>query len=239
MDSAQGRVVSRVLIGSGFIVVQLDDSSMGLCANIRHDPDGSCTVYQMAGTLAGSKAIDLLALSKKTDPISRGLALATVNALASALDTPVMGDLFDRIAIESGDRVVMVGFIEPVAAMLKGKGCDVAVFEDRKRMHPLMLPRHEMPDRVRSADIMVLTGTTIVNGSIADILALPHKARIVMLMGPSTPMMPSVFTGTGVTYLAGSSVVDPDRAFTVVMEGGGTRHLQKSGAITKAYLEVG
>lgn len=238
VDHARGRVVSRALIGSGFIVVQLDDSSVGLCANIHHDPDGSCSVYQKAGTLAGSKATDLLALSTEPDPISRGLALATVNAIAPALGRPPVGDLFDHVAVDPGDRVVMVGFIAPVAAMLKAKGCDVSVFEDRKRRHPLMVPRHEMPFRVRSADIVILTGTTIVNGTITDILSLPKKARTVIIMGPSTPMIPSVFAGTGVSYLAGSSVVDPDRAFSMVMEGGGTRHLQKCGAISKAYMEV-
>lgn len=237
-DSARGRVIHRALIGSGFIAVQLDDLSMGLCANIRHDPGGSCAVFSRAGSIAGAHALDILALSKRTDLISRGLALATVNALASRLFTPTIGDIFDRITVTPGDRIVMVGLIEPVVQMLTGRGCDVAVFEDRKEgLLPLEAP-HTMPERIRSADIIILTGTTVANGSVTGILALPNCARAVMILGPSTPMIPTVFTGTGVSFLGGSFIEDPDQAFTLVMEGGGTRHLQRSGAIRKAYLEV-
>lgn len=225
-------------MGSGFLAVQMDDSSMGLCANIRYDTGGSCMVYPMAGSIAGSQATDLLSLSTNTDLISRGLALATVNALTSKISTPVIGDIFDKISINPGDKVVMVGLIEPVVEMLTSKGCDVAVFEDRKEGHPRMEPLHTMPERIRTADIMIMTGTTVVNGSITEILALPNRARTVMVLGPSTPMIPSVFTDTGVAFLGGSFIADPDKAFTVVMEGGGTRHLQKSGAIRKAFMEV-
>ena len=86
---------------------------------------------------------------------------------------------------------------------------------------------------------MILSGTTIVNVTITDILALQHKARIMLLLGPITPMIPFVFAGTGIPFLAESPVVDPDKAFRVIVEGGGTRHLQKCGAISKAYMELG
>lgn len=101
-----------------------------------------------------------------------------------------------------------------------------------------MEPLNMLPKRLESADLVVLTGTTIVNGTLTDILARIGHAGEVIVMGTSTPMIPEVFSGTGVTYLAGASIKDPDRAFTIVMEGNGTRELHRSGALMKAFMAV-
>lgn len=235
---AQDLKVLKAFVGLGFIAVQLDDKSMGLCVNITTHGTTGCTVYSKGGTLAGSRAMDLLNLSVESDFISRALALATVNALVSKMSSPRTGDVLEYIKIREGMHVVIVGFIEPIATLLTRKGCKVNIFENASIAHPLIQPVNMMPKRLDEAEIIIITGTALINDTLRDILTLIKPASKVIVVGPSTPMLPAVFSGTGITYLAGACIVDPDMAFTILMEGGGTKALYHSGALKKAYMEV-
>jgi uncharacterized protein len=236
---AQDLKVLKAFVGLGFIAVQLDDKSMGLCVNITPPGTTGCNVYLRGGTLAGSRATDLLDLSVESDFISRALVLATVNALASKMSSPRTGDVLERIQMREGMQAVIIGFIEPIVTQLTRRGCQVTIFENAtKKKHPLIQPVNMMPRRLEEAEIIVITGTALINDTIGDILSLIRPASQVIVVGPSTPMLPGVFEGTGITYLAGASIVDPERAFTIIMEGGGTKALYQSGALKKVYVEA-
>jgi hypothetical protein len=47
--------------------------------------------------------------------------------------------------------------------------------------------------------------------------------RDVVLLGPSTPLLPEIFKSLGVTMLSGLIVTDPSGILQVVSEGGGMR----------------
>jgi uncharacterized protein (DUF4213/DUF364 family) len=235
---AQDLKVLKAFVGLGFIAVQLEDTSMGLCVNITPTGSTGCTVYSRGGTLAGLRVKDILNLSGEPDFISRGLALAAVNALASTMSSPRTGDVLEHIQIREGMNTVIVGFIEPIAALLTSKGCKVTVFENAPKEHPLIQPVNMMPRRLEEAEVVIVTGTALINDTLREILTLIKPASKVIVVGPSTPMLPAVFSDTGITYLAGACIVDPDMAFTILMEGGGTKALYRSGALKKAYSEV-
>ena len=50
----------------------------------------------------------------------------------------------------------------------------------------------------------MLSGTTIINGSVDDLLKMCAHARDIIMIGASTPMYPAAFIDTKVTVLAGS-----------------------------------
>ena len=239
LHESRQHAVSRALVGSGFIAVQLKNGNVGLCANIADTYKNGCEVFPEAGTIAGSRADMVLKMAYRDDFISRELALATLNALIGSPDQSLCEDVFDLIEVMQGDRVTMVGLIEPVAEMLYKKGCEVSVFENRTLPNKLIEPFEMMPERMRDANIVILSGTTLINDTIDDIMAMKSSAREVILMGPSTPMMPHIFAPTPITRLAGTHIIDGEKAFTLVMEGGGTRALHRSGAMEKVVLEVG
>lgn len=237
-DAEKHLRVEAVVLGLGYIAVELEGQRVGLSANIADTSMSGCSVFSRAGTLKGSPLADILDLGTTDHLLSRAIALAAVNALNNTPDLAQGVDVMERMAVQSGDRVAMVGFIEPVAMMLKKAGAQVSVFEKRALEAPLIRPKEDMAQAFAEADIIIVSATTIMNRTIGELLALPNTARDVIIMGPSTPMVPEVFGSTPVTYLAGSAVTDGEKALQIVMEGGGTQKLYQSGAMKKIHLEV-
>jgi uncharacterized protein (DUF4213/DUF364 family) len=66
------------------------------------------------------------------------------------------------------------------------------------------------------------------NRTLDDLLVFCRNAREVAILGPSTPLLPQVFAGRGVTLLSGVQVVDGERVLRLVSAGGGTRQLGSS-----------
>lgn len=230
--------VLRAVLGLGYHAVQLENGSVGLSANILRGRRGNCTVFNAAGTVRGSRVGDLLDLHVRGDLLTRSLCLAAFNALVNIEGSGDEGDVFDRIDVKEGDRVAMVGLIEPVAAMLKRKGCEVRVYEERTVEHPLVDDPATMAERCGEADLIIVTATSLINDTFDEIMGHAANAREVVLMGPSTPLSGEAFAATPVTCLAGSRVIDPDAAFTIVMEGGGTQALFRRGAMVKIVRKV-
>ena len=230
--------VQKVVLGLGYNAVQLENGNVGLSANIVHTRTTNCTVFKKAGTLKGSSVGDVLALGMREDLLSRAICLATINALTNTGGCGQRADVFKQITINEGDKVAMIGLIEPIVAMLTKKGCDVSVYEHRDVDHPLVQDPETMGWTCSQADIVIVTATSIINNTFKDIIKNLGKSREVILMGPSTPMVNERFLSTPVTYLAGSVVVDPEKALEIVMEGGGTQALYRDNAMEKIQLEV-
>ena len=227
-----------MVFGLGYIAVEIEGPRVGLSANIADTSMAGCSVFPRAGTLRGLSVGEALGFFSQNDLLSRSFALATLNALKAHEPDHDDTDVFDHVSVEGSDSVVMVGYIEPIAAMLQRKGARVAVFEHRALNATVIKPEQDMGMAIKDADIIILTATTIINNTLRDILARPTTARDVILMGPSTPMIPEAFAATPITHLAGSLVIDREKAFQIVMEGGGTQALYRSNAMKKIHQEV-
>ncbi|MBN2297346.1 MAG: DUF364 domain-containing protein [Deltaproteobacteria bacterium] len=237
-DTEKQLRIDQVVLGLGYIAVELEDSRVGLSANIADTSMSGCSVFSRAGSLKGSSVAEILDLGVQDNLLSRAIALAAVNAVSNTAGLAPGVDVFERMAVQSGEHVAMVGFIAPVAQMLKKAGAEVSVFEKRTLESAVIRPETEMALAFAEADIIILSATTIINNTIYELLTLPNTARDVILMGPSTPMIPDVFISTPVTYLAGSAVTDGRKALQIVMEGGGTQVLYRADAMKKIHQEV-
>lgn len=237
-DTEKQLRIQRVVLGLGYIGVQLENDHVGLSANIVHTRTTSCTVFQKAGTLVGSTVGDVLSLGLQSGLIPRAICLAAINALKNVDGCGGSEDVFDEVTVEAHDRVAMIGLIEPVVVMLKKKGCDISVFEHRSVDNPLVLDPKEREAKCKEADIVIVTATSIINDTFGEIVDSLGNPRDVILMGPSTPMIREIFEPTPITHLAGSRVTDPDKALQVIMEGGGTKALYRHNAMVKVHQEV-
>ena len=224
---AAERIVTDVRVGLGYTSARLDDGHVGLAWTGRSHT-GHCTHMDVAGTLAGRPAAELLAwLTRLDGPLFRTVGLATANALAAGLPpletTPV--NVLDLIDVQETDRVAMVGFFGPLMPRLRATGCSLTIvdLEDGK-------PGTASPEEGRAAladcSVAIITGTAVVTGTIDEVLAQLGSPRAAVLLGPSSFMRPEVFAGTGVTHLAGGMVRDGAAVERVVSEGGGTRCLK-------------
>ena len=230
--------LQKAVLGLGYIAVQLENGSTGISANIIHERKTTCTVFPKAGSLRGATVKEILAMSEKDDLLYRALGLASINAIINIEGCGNTEDVFEQMTLKGTERVVMIGLIEPVVAMLKKRGCSISVFENRAVDNALVHSPDELASACSSADIIIITATSIINNSIGTVLQSAAGARNVVLMGPSTPMSSKAFMSTPVTHLAGSQVTDPEKALEVIMEGGGTQKLYQGGAMKKVALKL-
>ncbi|MFA7215854.1 MAG: DUF364 domain-containing protein, partial [Bacillota bacterium] len=90
-------------------------------------------------------------------------------------------------------------------------------------------PIEKQPELIPTCDVVILSGTTTVNGSIDGLLELCERAREVIMVGPSTPMFPEGWRGSPMTVLAGScwDREHKDELFKSISLAGGIRQVKE------------
>lgn len=224
---SDGLVVSDVRIGLGYTSVRLGNDNIGIAWTAQSN-SGSCTHEQKAGTLAGRAAHELLEmLGNPINPLSRSIGLATANALAAGLPHPqtTTTDVLELVNIQASDHVTMVGFFGPLISSLRRTGCrlDIQELADDK---PGTIAPEEGRASLAACSVAIITATSIVTGTIDELLSGLGNPRAVVILGPSAFMRPEVFDKTPVTHIAGARIHNADAVQQIVSEGGGTMILK-------------
>jgi uncharacterized protein (DUF4213/DUF364 family) len=220
---AQHRVVEDVRIGLGYTAVLLDDGACGLAYTFRDEADECCTVLQQAGTVAGRAAQEVAAWANALDAVTAAVGVATLNALIEPPAGALEADARELIRIGPNDVVGMVGYFGPLINFLRERTARLHIFERRSATDPDVHPAWTTPMLLPECDVVVITSASLVTRALDGLLELAVKARELVLLGPSTPMVPQVFAKRHVTLLSGVHVVDSARLLRAVSEGGGTR----------------
>jgi uncharacterized protein (DUF4213/DUF364 family) len=229
LKPASRRLVAvDVRVGLGFTSVRLDDGNLGL-AWTAESHSGSCTHQPKAGTLAGSSAETLLdMLASLSNPLSRSIGLATANAIAAGLPRPetTTVDILQLLNIQASDHVAMVGYFGPLISTLRSTGCRLDIIELKSDKPGTLSPdQGRIPLSVCS--VAIITGTSIVTGTMNGLLSSLGNPRAAVILGPSTFMRPEVFAGLPVTHLSGSRIRNAPAVEKIVSEGGGTMILKQ------------
>lgn len=217
--AANHRVVD-VRIGLGYTGVLLDNGRCGLALTFRHAAHkGSCALRE-SGTLVGKLASEVAWYATSPDVITAAVGLATLNAL---IDYPrdSESDLLNVLAISPEDEIGMVGNFIPLAEALRKRSRALHIFERQPDRSTGLLPEHAAPEILPRCQVVILTAATLLNRTIDKLLDYCWKAREIVVMGLSTPLLPEAFAPYGVTVLSGVRVTDPGRALRIISEGGG------------------
>jgi uncharacterized protein (DUF4213/DUF364 family) len=238
MAQAAGLKVKDVRIGLGYTAVLLENDNAGLAYTFRCDVPEGCSVFHGNRPLAGKNAWALLPFLGSDLPIESALGLATANALLNHVKHGIQkGDVLQNVDIQPEDHVGMVGLFAPLVKPIKDKAASLKIFEkDPKRGHEGILPMHRMNEVLPGCQVVFITSTAILNGTIDDLLALAAGCREVVMLGASTPLAPEVFKDTPVSCLSGVIVLRPKEIMRMVSEGCGMRHF--GDAIEKLNIRV-
>jgi uncharacterized protein (DUF4213/DUF364 family) len=129
-----------------------------------------------------------------------------------------------------GKSVAVVGHF-PFIPALRETAARLRVLE----MHPAAgeHPAEAAPDLIPQADVVAITGTALINGTLDGLLALCRADALVMVLGASTPLSPILFDH-GVSLLSGSRVVDDAALLRTVGQGANFRQVQGVRLLTLA-----
>ena len=236
--------VERVVVGLFFTGVKLSDGSTGACATpLRELREAVCCpssamAMPFPGKLRGRPATDLLRLTEEPDGIRRAVGIATMNALAAAcwqrrpraeaaLRAGV--DAYDAASIRRGEHVVVVGAFVPFLKALKAAGQSYTVLEnDPATLKPDELPHYrpaaDAPEVVPEADVLLITGTTLLNDTLEALLRAARPEARVVVVGPTVGLLPDVLLAHGADILGGIRVTAPDAFLDTLAEGGSGYH---------------
>lgn len=157
-------------------------------------------------------------------PLERCLALAVINAVSQyrlALEdlAPVQcgegpgggrAGVLRWVAAQRPERLVMIGNMRPLVAGLKEAGITPVVFERHPDNRSGALSDAQEWAWLPRADGLIATGATLLNHTLAPLVALSGAARFRILVGFSAQTHPEFLAGLGLTHLFSVHIRDVD-----------------------------
>ena len=213
-EKAHGRLLKRFIRGIRYSLAVLDDDSAGLAFSFPEKVSRNEKLFSFLSDLP-LPANSFLDLSGSSYTGDRCAAVAVVNALLG-----VHGDVSEVIpSLGNCEKVLMVGFIEPLHKAIVKSGITPHVIDDH---YGESLPL-DMGCRMASkSDLLILSASSVVNGTWQS---LADSARRCWLVGPSAPLSAPVYKGSSVEYVLGRSINNIQELARVVARGGGTRDM--------------
>lgn len=223
---AAGRAAT-VVVGLTYTAAMLEDGRAGVAYTFRDQAQGGCSVFGGKRPLAGQEASDLLALATSRDPIEAAVGLAVAGALLSSEPADAAGDVLDHLDLDDGDTVGMVGYFGPLVPEVRRRVERLVIFERVDLPQGDILPQERALELLPQCQVAIISATTLLNQTLEPLLEACASCREVVLLGPSTPLCPEIFSGTPVTMLSGVAVRDAQGLLQVVAEAGGTRQFSR------------
>jgi len=169
-----------------------------------------------AGELTRKTALEIVEYARSDNLLEASIGMAALNSLIE-IDEQHCVELnaFEVLAEKGrGKNVCVVGHFPfiPKVRELAGR---LWVLE--KRPQEGDLSAEEAENVLPLADVVAITGTSFINHTVDELLSLCRKSFVVMV-GATSPLSPVLFD-YGVDMIAGSKVVDPQRAIHCISEG--------------------
>jgi uncharacterized protein len=236
--------VERAVVGLFFTGVKFSNGIAGACATpIKTIPEAVCCptsamAMPFPGKLRGRPALDLAKEALRDHGIRRAVGIAAMNALADTCwhrrphpETELrLGiDAFDATEIRPGDKVVVVGAFVPFLRELKRRRQPFLVLEQdaatlKPEELPFFRPANEAPTVVPDADVLLITGTTLINDTLEELLRLAKPAARVTMVGPTVSLLPDAFLRRGADILGTVRITAPADFLETLAEGGSGYH---------------
>src|SRR6516165_5619741 len=236
--------VERAVIGLFFTGVKLSNGLAGACATpIKTIPEAVCCpssamAMPFPGKLHGRPALDLAREALGENGIRRAIGIAAMNALADTCwrhrphpeaELRLGIDAFDATEIHQGDNVVVVGAFVPFLRELKRRRQPYLVLEqDPATLKPDELPFFRPAEQagtvVPQADVLLITGTTLINDTLEELLGLAKPTARVTMVGPTVSLLPDAFLRRGADILGTVRITAPDAFLEMLAEGGSGYH---------------
>ncbi|MBV8131868.1 MAG: DUF364 domain-containing protein [Alphaproteobacteria bacterium] len=237
-------MIERAVVGLFFTGVKLSDGTAGASATpLKSIPEAVCCpssamAMPFPGKLHGRRAFDLAREAFSDHGIRRAVGIATVNALADLcwqrrphpeVELQAGVDAFDATDIRHGDKVVVVGAFVPFLKELKRRGQEYLVLEQdpatlKADELPFFRPTEQAREILPDADVALITGATLVNNTLEELLALTRTDARVTVVGPTVGMLPDAFLARGADVLGCVRITEPDAFLDLLAEGGSGYH---------------
>jgi uncharacterized protein (DUF4213/DUF364 family) len=233
-----------VRIGLFMTAVQLSDGTVGISSSLM--PEDSQTHCKKSNRdfgdftplqIIGKKVIDLLEFPNKNS-IIQSLKIAVLNAISSKFlensNYKILhnADIIDLIDLNSKKTITIVGafqsYIDKIAVTdntlyVLELNEDALIGSDKK----FFVPASEYSKILPVSDIVIITGLTLVNDTLDDLLKTTRPDAQVIVTGPSSSFIPDVLFANNVNIIGAVRTLNPELMLKVVGEAGAGYHTFK------------
>jgi len=186
-----------------------------------------------AGELLNMQIAGLMDYALDDNALKAAVGMATLNALSAILlaedacryKPSAYGNALDLVEITSEDTVAMIGAFPPFIKRIREITKNLFVIDK----NPKVVGKEdtfkiESADRLEEiipqANIIVITGVTLVNHTLGPILELAERATEIVVAGPTASVYPEPLFKRGVTVLGGVRITDAARMIHLIGEAG-------------------
>lgn len=223
--------VQNICLGdhSAAVVVETESGRQcGLASRLRER--NGYNADQLAKDQARFQGHSALALARwvnSPDPTQTAIGMAAVNALLPRQEEywaeVNAAEIISQYAAHK--HVVVVGHF-PFISRLRQQAGRLSVLELQPEAGDL--PASAAGWIIPQADVVALTGTTLLNRTFTGLLKLCRPTTIILVLGPTTPLSPILFK-YGVHYLCGALVENEAGVLKAVAQGYSFKQLQQFG----------
>jgi len=226
LDSLQGDApVRQVLVGAFWtaVVLNANPPRCGLASTIRPAAHTSSYPVPDAGWLLERTGRELAGLLRSSSTLEASIGMAAFNSLLD-VDEEACNEVNARELIlerGAGKRVAIVGHF-PFVERVRHTAAQCWVVE----LYPQAddLPAQWADAVLPQADVVALTGTSLINHTFDGLIGLCRPEALVILLGGSAPLTPVLFD-RGVDALAGTRVVDVPGVLRAISQGATFRQI--------------
>lgn len=252
----QGVWIDDLVIGIFFTGVKLSTGHAG-CAftPIGEVPEAVCCPTSaarmpQAGNLEGRPVSEILKYALDPNVLKSAIGVAILNALSQLIiESEKKGeyqvikdkDGFDLLQIQPHETVSLIGAFGPYIRRLKIMGNPFFIIEKNPQtLRPDEMKYYKSDSEIGTAlgksDVVIITGTAIVNHTIDPILSSITHGKRTAIIGPTASMIPDAFFERGVTVMAGVRILNPDLMIKILKQGGSAYHLLKECSEKIAFI---
>jgi uncharacterized protein len=233
-------IIADARIGLYLTAVRLSDNSTGTSATLTdNNPFCSKSNRDFGGftplKIRGHKVQDILETHKESNIIS-SLKTAVLNAISSKIISSGNYKIIDNcdpiqlLDLNSSKTITIVGAFQSYIRKISETSNKLFVLELSKNaltpeQKKFFVPAGEYEKIIPSSDIVIITGQTIVNRTIDDLLSVISPGTQVIVSGPSSGIFPDILFENKVTIIGTIKITKPEILFDIVSEGGTGYHL--------------
>ncbi len=187
----------------------------------------------VSGKLLNMQIAELMDYALDDNVLKAAVGIATINALSAILledeacqyKPSAYGNALDLVKITGKDTVEMVGAFPPFIKRIREITNKLFVIEKNPRvagkgdMIEIESETH-LGEIIPQANIVVITGVTLVNHTLGPILELAKKASEIVIVGPTASVYPEPLFARGVTVMGGVRIVDAAKMIHLIGEAG-------------------
>jgi len=237
--------ITRVNIGLFFTAVQLSNGYCGVAGTNLGFINSSVQKREKEfgifspGKISGQKLLDLFSFTEGSKILDI-VRLAALNAVSAELiansNYTVIEDKDPIELVDLNNKTVcIVGAFYSYMRNIANTNAKLVILELNKNAIPdefqqYYMPAEEAPSAFSISDIIIITGSTLVNNTLDNILTSIPENKKVIVVGPTASLIPDILFRHGISIIGSTRIIDANKVFNTISEGGAGYHLFHNGA---------